>query len=74
MHHSDVHFEFISKEALGKYEDVGKNSEETSKKQSYNFTTIQLKKVLHTGYKDSDQWLPRQEIFRLQQELKNKAI
>jgi len=57
---------------LIKYEGVGKHSEETSKKQSGNFTAIQLKKVLYTGCKDTYQWHPRQEIFRLQQQLNTR--
>jgi len=73
LHHFGVYFEFISKKALGKYEDDDKHSEKPTN-QSCNFTADQLKKALHTGYKDSDQWSPRQGIFTLQQELKNKAI
>jgi len=45
MHHSNLCFEFISKKgAQGRYEYVGKHLEGTSKKQSSNFTAIQLKK------------------------------
>ena len=54
---------------MGKYEYVGKHSEEASKKKNCNFTEIQLKMVLHTGCKDSNQWSPKQDVFKLQQKL-----